>query len=270
MRCEVYIVLTCIVSFVSSLSCSREDNLVIDQSMTRKTKIIAHRGFWNAEGAYENSISSARAAIAIGADEIELDVWITADDSVIVNHDETYHGLDILSSSYSELVSYLLPNGEKLPTIRDFLLLLKDYPNEELFIEIKANRAVDRLVEILREESFSNPVKFISYSRIACDHLISLDPSFHIEPLHPLGEDMSPSRLFDCGYSGIAYNSNYYHENSSVIYEVKNLGMTLSSWIVNTQDEYDWCLRNGFEYAITNYPNTLVDLTKLNLFYWQK
>ena len=93
-----YIVSIIAFSLCFTLSCSKESDLSIDESMTRETKIIAHRGYWKAEGTFENSISSAKSAAAIGADGIEVDVWITADDSIVVNHDEIYHGLDILSS----------------------------------------------------------------------------------------------------------------------------------------------------------------------------
>ena len=264
-----YIVSIIAFSLCFTLSCSKESDLSIDESMTRVTKIIAHRGYWKAEGTFENSISSAKSAAAIGADGIEVDVWITADDSIVVNHDEIYHGLDILSSSYSELVSYHLPNGETIPTIRDFLVFLKDYPDMELFIEIKTNRAVDRLVEILREEKFCNPVKFISFSKIACDRLISIDSSFHVEPLHPLGDGLSPSRLYDYGYSGLAYESSYYHDNPGVIINAKATNMILTAWIVNTPDEYDWYMNNGFGYIISNFPNTLVSLTKRDRKYWK-
>ena len=266
----IYKLLSVTVFICVLISCSKKEEIVIDQSKGRITKIIAHRGFWKAEGACDNSIKAAEAAVSIGADGIELDVWITQDDSIVVNHDATYAGLDILDSSYSDLAGNPLPNGERLPTIRDFLLLMKDYPKTELFIEVKASRAVNRLVEILKEERVKNPVKFISFSKRVCDQVLSLDPGFHVEPLRCWDDNYSASILADEGYGGLAFESLFYHSNPSVIEDACNNNLTLSSWLVNTTVEYDWFWGKGFRYVITDDPVPLLDLTRSSLQYWKQ
>jgi len=52
-----------------------------------RTRVIAHRGFSSA--APENTIAAVRAAIEIGADMAEIDVTLSADDHIVVIHDET-------------------------------------------------------------------------------------------------------------------------------------------------------------------------------------
>jgi glycerophosphoryl diester phosphodiesterase len=47
-----------------------------------RTRVIAHRGFSGA--APENTIAAVRAAIEIGADMVEIDVTMTADEHVVV------------------------------------------------------------------------------------------------------------------------------------------------------------------------------------------
>ena len=255
------------------LSCSKggDEEVVkpiIDPSMSRITKIIAHRGFWRAEGACENSLAAAESAVKLGVDGIELDVWITIDDSIIVSHDASVGGKEIIASSFADLKDETLMNGERIPTIRDFLRLMKQYPKIELFIEVKANRAVNRLVEIIKEEQIINPVIFLSFNKVACDRLISLDRSFHVEPLRQWDDVVSAVDLVNRGYSGLAYSSEYYHVHSGIIDDASRIDMTLSSWLVNTPEEYDWFFGKGFKYVISDNPAELVDKTTYSLDYW--
>ena len=129
---------------------------------------------------------------------------------------------------------------------------------------------MNRLVEILKEEKFGNPVKFISFSRIACDRLISLDPSFHVEPLRYWDDNYSVTILANEGYGGLAFEAKFYHSNQSVIDEAYNNRMTLSSWIVNTAVEYDWFWSKGFRYVITDDPVSLINLSRSSLHYWNQ
>lgn len=58
------------------------------QGMTAgNPKIVAHRGYWKTEGSAQNSIRSLVKADSIGVYGSEFDVWLSADDKLIVNHD---------------------------------------------------------------------------------------------------------------------------------------------------------------------------------------
>lgn len=83
--------------------------------------VIAHRGAWKAKDLPQNSLASLKEAIAIGAHGSEFDVHITADDSMVVNHDDDFNGMLIEETTYGDLVKVKLPNGEKLPTLREYL-----------------------------------------------------------------------------------------------------------------------------------------------------
>ena len=72
-------------------------------SLFAKTQVIAHRGYWKQAGSAKNSISSLINAQTIGVYGSELDVHITADKVVVVNHDDSIQGHDINTSTYSEL-----------------------------------------------------------------------------------------------------------------------------------------------------------------------
>ena len=102
--------------------------------------VIAHRGA-NKE-ALENSWQAFEAAIAGGAERIELDVHLTADGEIAINHDleliaTTGRRGDISGLSRGELESWPLKNGDPIPFLDQ--VIEKVLPRVELNIEIKGN-----------------------------------------------------------------------------------------------------------------------------------
>ena len=58
-------------------------------SIQAQTQVIAHRGYWKAEGSAQNSLASLRKAAEAKVYGSEFDVQMTADGIVVVNHDNT-------------------------------------------------------------------------------------------------------------------------------------------------------------------------------------
>ena len=85
------------------------------------TKVIAHRGYWKTEGSAQNSIRSLERASEIGAYGSEFDVHLTADNVLVIFHDNDIQGKHIQSCTYDELKDLQLSNGEKLPTLEQYL-----------------------------------------------------------------------------------------------------------------------------------------------------
>lgn len=72
-----------------------------------KMSICAHRGFNTI--APENSMPAFGAAIALGAEEIEFDIWSTKDRVLVSCHDDTLDGVSngsgkIYEHTYEELL----------------------------------------------------------------------------------------------------------------------------------------------------------------------
>ena len=97
------------------------------------TRVIAHRGASGKE--LENTLAAFRAAVALGADGVELDVHVTSDAVVIVHHDDTIAGMPIRDKSLGELRVQPLGNGEPVPTLDDVLRELGDAV--DVFVEVK-------------------------------------------------------------------------------------------------------------------------------------
>lgn len=82
------------------------------------SQVIGHRGS-RISGLPENTLSAFIDAVNVGVDMIELDVWLTKDEKVIVFHDSTLtrmtsgnHSMDIRHLNYSELPN-LVPSDEQ-------------------------------------------------------------------------------------------------------------------------------------------------------------
>ena len=66
--------------------------------------VIAHRGAWKDTGLPQNSLASFRAAAEMGCHGSECDVWLSADDSLVVYHDAERGGKRIDEMTYAEVI----------------------------------------------------------------------------------------------------------------------------------------------------------------------
>ena len=217
-------------------------------------KIIAHRGYWHAEGACQNSLAGISAAAALGADGIDFDLWKTKDDSVVVAHDATHGGMNILNTKYADLAKVPLENGEPLPTLRAFLECVRNYPDLILFFELKTHVAAEPVLNIYRAFDLPNPALFMSFDAKACQKIIAADKTLPVLILRSSGNPDDPTDLLKQGYTGLAYQHGYLKNNLSVLEEGKALGLSFALWTANSTSLYDWAREEEISYFITDDP----------------
>ena len=95
--------------------------------------VIAHRGAAARET--ENSLAAFRAARALGADAVELDIHATRDGGLVVHHDPHVQGLAIADAPLAEVRKRRLANGETVPTLEEALDAI--LPDLTAFVEVK-------------------------------------------------------------------------------------------------------------------------------------
>lgn len=156
--------------------------------------LYAHRGA-SAE-APENTLAAFRRAIDAGADGIELDVHLSADEVPVVIHDATLerttdgfgavaaHGVDSLRAL--DAGSWFAPDfaGEPLPTLEEALRLLAG--RLRLNIEIKEARAGRAVVALLRQFPRAEVI-LSSFDYGVLSDLRRLDPDLPLAVLHDTG-----------------------------------------------------------------------------------
>lgn len=146
--------------------------------------VAAHRG-WS-EKYPENTMEAFEAAIAIGVDQIELDVRVTKDNELVIIHDATVDrttngtGL-VCEKTLAELKELDAGShkgeefkGCKIPTFIEFMEWIKKYPTMTIDIELKeyptegreelAYSVCERILRIVDGYGFADRVVINSFS----------------------------------------------------------------------------------------------------------
>lgn len=230
--------------------------------------VVAHRGAWKTKQLPENSIAALKQAIELGCSGSEFDVRMTADSVLIVTHDKDFNGLLIEENTYAKLAAFKLPNGETLPTLKDYILAgMKNNPATGLVCEIKPTSTKElnvlitkktvALVKELNAEDFV--LCYISFSYDILQKIIELDPNAETQYLNG---SKSPAELKSDGISGLDYEKSVFKRNPEWIKEAKDHGLKLNAWTANDPDDLDWLIANGFDFITTNEPELLFEQLK--------
>ena len=113
----------------------------------------------------------------MGCHGSECDVWLTIDDSLVVYHDAKRNEKRLDASTYEEVVSELLANGEKIPTLREYILCSKEYPHTKLIIDLKTSKVEGRTEKMV--EMIHNLVCEMDYEAYV-EYLISYLPAYEV------------------------------------------------------------------------------------------
>lgn len=239
---------------------------VIDQK--GQIAIVAHRGFWKSEqgGMSENSIASLKAAQDAGLWGSECDIHITADDVVIVNHDPSINGKAIAKHKYADFAEDLLPNGERRPTLDEYLDQTAKCKTTKLVIELKKQPSEDRedmlvakTVAALKKHRLYDPnrVLFISFSKYMCDVVACLCPEFINQFLssdpNPMGNHI-PEVYGKQGINGVDYHYKMFRAHPVWVENAHENGMSVNVWTVNKEDDIKEMIGLGVDAITTNEP----------------
>lgn len=230
-----------------------------------KIGIVAHRGFWQAESAEgaQNSIAALEAAIREGFWGSELDVHLTLDNVVIVNHDGDIQGVKIRNHTFSDFVEMTLGNGEPVPTLPEYLKAAKKGKKCMIVLEIKDQGDYDRnillselAIQELKKQKIYKPsrVMFISFSLDVCEHIGRTAPEFTNQYL---GGDKSPAELKGMGINGLDYNLKKLRKNPQWVAEAHALGMSVNCWTVDDPEDMQEMMDLGVDCISTNKPTVL-------------
>ena len=235
------------------------------QDMFQKNKVIAHRGAWKAQGNPQNSLASLNEAVRLGCEGSEFDVWMTADEVLVVNHDGEFMGMEIEHSTYEQLLAQKLPNGEKIPTLKEYLIEGMKQKSTKLILEFKPSRiSVERSekvgemsVKTVQELKAEKWVDYITFSYEGGKKAIATDPKANVAYL--MG-DKSPAQLKEDGFFGFDYNIRVLRQKPEWIKEAQALGLTVNAWTVNNPEDMKWLLDLNVDFITTDEPELLFQL----------
>ena len=231
-------------------------------------KVIAHRGYWTAPGSAQNSLASFAKADSIGVYGSEMDVWLTGDDKLVVNHDQVYKGTDIdmARARARDITRIVLPNGENIPTFDAYLKLVASKPDTRLILEMKSlsdyNRedlAAKKIVKQLKKYGVLDQTEIIAFSINACMAFKKLIPDTKI---YYLNGDLAPKSIKKLGLAGIDYSMKVLRKNPEWVKQAHDLGLEVNVWTVDEEADMKYFIDLGVDYITTDYPERLQALLK--------
>lgn len=246
--------------------------LTVGEKPLGETQVIAHRGHWKPSGSAQNSIAALIKAQELDIYGSEFDVWITTDGVVVLNHDPTIDGIRIETSTFDDLKNVRLSNGEKIPTLKDYLDQGKKDPTTKLILEIKTHsssiggvsnndRVAKAVVDMVKEADMTDQVEYIAFSLDVCKKIVELQPSAKVAYL---AGNIAPKSLYEMGILGIDYNISVIRNNLGWIAEAHSLGMTVNVWTVNSESDLQEVIDYGVDFITTDEPVIAKQLIERN------
>ncbi len=245
-------------------------NVNVNVGVLTRTQVTAHRGFSHV--APENTMPAFEAALNSGADFIELDVQLTADDQMVVFHDErlerTTNGRGLLKNyTYEELQqlsagAWFKKKPEyadvKIPLFTEVLDLVGD--DIMLNIEIKRSgnpkKTAEHLVDIIEEYDLVDSCYVTSFSYPALKKVKQLNPKIKTAFIANLSTATSYAQL---PYID-AVSMNYLFVNQSVVNSAHHNGKRIFVWTVDRQSEMQKVMALGVDNIITNRPDKALEI----------
>lgn len=238
---------------------------IFSEAQDGKVAIAAHRGFWQAENAQgaQNSIAALTASIDNYFWGSELDVHLTSDNVILVNHDNTIQGIEIKSNPISAFADIKLKNGESVPTLVEYLKVAKKGKKCMIVLEIKDQRDHDRnialtrlAIQTLKDAKLYKPDRtmFISFALDVCEFLAKESPEFTNQYL---SGDKSPAELKGLGINGLDYHYTKFQNHPEWVGEAHALGMSVNVWTVDGEDVMREMIDLGVDCITTNRPLVL-------------
>lgn len=232
----------------------------------QKSRIIAHRGYWKTEASSQNSLKALERAYEIKAYGSEFDVHLTADDVLVVFHDNTIDGRTVQDLNYADLTKLRLLNGEELPTLEAYLEKGKELPGIKLIFELKPHatpernrEAARRSVEMVGRMGLNDRTEYITFNLDAGKELIRLSPQ---TPVSYLNGELSPEQLKALGFAGLDYHYKVMQANPGWFDDARRLGLTTNVWTVNDPAVLQEMIGAGVDFITTDLPEEALELVK--------
>lgn len=228
---------------------------------------IAHRGAsWDAP---ENTVSSAKLAWEQDADAVEIDVYLAADNRIVVIHDKDTKrvsgGKSLVIKDTPAMVLRDIDvgswkdakfKGEKIPFIEDIIATVP--AGKTLVVEVKCgSEIVSHMERVLNKHPKKRQIMFIAFD---WETIIALKKAFPDNKAYWLSgsrQDVK-KRMPDILPSGLdGINLNYSIIDAELVQEARALGFPVLAWTVNDPAEARRLQSLGVTHITTDRPQWL-------------
>ncbi len=237
--------------------------------------VTAHRGFSGENP--ENTLAAFRAAIAAGADMVELDVHLTRDNELVVIHDDTLERTTDGKGNVADKTLAELKNldagfrynprfaGERIPTLAEVLQLTRG--RVRVNIELKKGKKAfpytmeelaDRTLAVVEKAEMLDQVLFSSFDPAAVDRIRERNPRLPIAVITQ--KQWATPEEAGGGKRYPAINSSFKNINENNVRLARSAGLQVHAWTVNTAADMEKVIALGVDGIITNHPDRLIGL----------
>lgn len=217
-----------------------------------KFLIFAHRGFVfenNARFLDENTLPAFSAALAAGADYLELDVQASSDGVAVVFHDEKLDRVSeqqglVSDRTWLELQQITLRNGGKIPSLEQ---VLDAFPSAKINVDVKSATAIANVAEVIRRHGAQNRILLTSFSEARRRTAVSACPGVATSPSAELMLKIRFAQLFRLPIGGLLKQVNllqipvsygvFRFDSPKFLESVKRHGVGVVFWTINEPNE---------------------------------
>ena len=215
-------------------------------------RVLAHRGANRM--ARENTVAAFRAAAALGADGVELDVRASADGRLVVHHDAAVEGL----GQIGELAGSALPNW--LPTLPEALDACADLGLVN--VEIKADAAPPGLAEAVAGLLASRPptpeLLVSSFDLAVIDAHRAIAPGLPTGWLCALPLDAGEVVATLVARGHVALHPHHLLVNAPLISAAHDAGVSVVAWTINEPGRAVELAALGVDVIISDVPDAIL------------
>ncbi|WP_108821800.1 glycerophosphodiester phosphodiesterase family protein [Dysgonomonas sp. Marseille-P4361] len=226
-----------------------------------RNKVIAHRGAWKKHDVSHNSMSSLKYAIELECEGTEIDVWLSKDDVVVLNHDDNIKGKVVEDTPLSELKKMKLKKGDLIPTLEETIECIKQQNKTKLVIEIKGTKQgkaiSDSVVSLVHRMRAQGWVNYISFGLKYLQRVKELDPTAEVAYLE---SDKTLEELKAANMNGIDLHYNQFLKDPELVNKAKSMGLSTNVWTVNKEEDMKALLEQGLDLITTDEPELLFQL----------
>lgn len=231
---------------------------------TAEVKVLAHRGHTSTGTEFtvdENSIDALIRAQERNFPGIEFDVHLTADDQLVIHHDNKIApGLYCQSNTLEEIRAHRLPHGSQIPTLREWLEQAKKTPHIYHMLELKSHPGdreallISKCLEVIRELDMVDMMYMLSFKAETLDEVLRQEPKMKtLLNSSSLHHSLTPEEVKAKGYTAASYNVSVILNHTDWIKKFQEYGIETFLWMVNDPYLYKVAKEMGFTWVTTDF-----------------
>lgn len=220
--------------------------------------VLAHRGASRA--ARENTLDAFRAARALGADGVELDVRRSADGTLVVHHDPLLpDGRPVAGLPMAEMPPWVPALDAALEECEGMVVdvEIKNLPSEVGFDPEEA--AAREVVALLVRRAGRDQVVVASFSLATLEAVRAAESSVPTAWVTPGAFDQHQALALAADRGCAALQPRHEAVTVELVEAAHDRGMTVYAWTVDDAERVRWLAGTGVDGVITNVPDVALD-----------